>query len=171
MSWNIPVSKRVYHFLTTTVTLIATLSYFAMATGDGVDYRCETVTDHHDHVPDIDHIVCRQVFWARYVDWTLTTPLLIIQLCLFAGIDGAHTLMASVASVVMTLTACFAAFGRKDTFQKWGWFTIACVAYIFVIWHVALHGARAARARGDTVAKAFGGLAAYEFVLWTLYPM
>lgn len=171
MSWRIPVSKRLYHVLTTLVTLIAALSYFAMASGDGVSYRCEMVKDHHDLVPDTRHLLCRQVHWARYVDWTLTTPLLLLQLCLLAGVDGAHTLMATAASLVMTLTAGFAAFGRKNTAQKWGWFAIACLAYLFVVWHVAYNGARTARVKGDKVAKAFGALAGYEFVVWTVYPM
>jgi len=171
MSWNIPVSKRVYHVLTTTVTIIAALSYFAMASGDGVSYKCESKTDYHEHLPDTHHDVCRQIYWARYVDWSLTTPLLLVELCLLAGVDGAHTLMATTASLIMTLTGLFAAFGNQHTFQKWGWFTIACVAYLFVIWHVALHGSRVVRAKGDAVARHFGGLAAFLFVLWTIYPI
>jgi len=171
MSWRIPVSKRVYHVLSTLVTIVAALSYFAMATGDGVSAKCEQKTDYHDHVPDTHHTVCRQIYWARYVDWSLTTPLLLLELCLLAGVDGAHTLMASVASLIMTLTGLFAAFGRQHTFQKWGWFTIACVAYVFVIWHVALHGSRTVRAKGDVVAKHFGGLAAFLFIPLTVYPI
>jgi len=171
LSWNIPVSKRVYHVLTTLVTIIAALSYFAMASGDGVSYKCEEKTDYHEHLPDTYHTVCRQIYWARYVDWSLTTPLLLIELCLLAGIDGAHTLMAVAASLIMTLTGLFAAFGDNNTFQKWGWFTIACVAYLFVIWHVALHGSRVVRAKGDKLARLFGGLAAFLFILWTIYPI
>jgi bacteriorhodopsin len=171
LSWNVPVSKRLYHVLSTLAALVATLSYFAMATGGGVNYKCESVTDYHDALPDTSHTVCRQIFWARYIDWTLTTPLLLAQLCILAGVDGAHTFMAAVASVVMTLSAWFAAFGRQHTFQKWGWFTISVLAYVFVIWHVALHGARTSKVKGDKVAKIFGGLAVYEFVLWTIYPM
>lgn len=162
MSWNIPISKRIYHVVTTLITIIGALSYFAMASGHGVTEKCEVVNDHS---------LCRQVYWARYVDWSLTTPLLVLDLCLLAGVDGAHTLMAMIASLIMTLTGLFAAFGSKDTAQKWGWFTIACVSYVFVIWHVALHGSTAVRAKGERVTKLFGGLAAYTLVLWTVYPM
>ncbi|RKU40421.1 Small subunit processome complex component [Coniochaeta pulveracea] len=172
LSWNVPISKRLYHVTTTVVTIVGTLSYFAMASGHGVTQKCEHVTDHHhDIVPDLGHTVCRQVYWARYVDWSLTTPLLLLNLCLLAGVDGAHTLMAMAASLIMTLTGLFAALGDEDTAQKWGWFSIACVSYVFVIWHVALHGSTAVRAKGDRVTKLFGGLAAYTLILWTLYPI
>lgn len=169
LSWNIPVSKRVYHVLTTLATVIAALSYFAMASGDGVTYRCEDRTDYHKHLPDTHHTVCRELYWARYVDWSLTTPLLLLDLCLVAGVDGAHTLMAIAASLIMTLSGLFAALGDKHTAQKWGWFTIACVAYLFVIWHVVLYGSRIVQAKGEKVARLFGGLTAFLFVLWTIY--
>jgi bacteriorhodopsin len=171
MSWNIPVSRRVYHVLTTLATIIAALSYFAMASGDGVSYKCEQRTVYHHHLPDTHHTVCRELYWARYVDWTLTTPLLLLDLCLLAGVDGAHTLMAIAASLIMTLTGLFAAFGDRHTAQKWGWFTIAVLAYLFVLWHVVLHGSRMVQAKGEKVKRLFSGLAAFLFVLWTIYPM
>lgn len=171
MSWNIPVSRRVYHVATTLATIIAALCYFAMASGDGVSFKCESVRDYHDRLPDTHHDICRQLYWARYIDWTLTTPLLLLDLCLLAGVDGAHTLMAATASIIMNLTALFAAFGDKHTAQKWGWFTIACVAYLFVIWHVAVHGARLVRSKGEKVSRLFGGMAAFLFILWTVYPI
>lgn len=157
--------------MTTLVTIIATLSYFAMATGHGVTYHHTEVRESHQHVPDTYYDVYRQVYWARYVDWSLTTPLLLLDLCLLAGVDGAHTLMAILADLIMILTGLFAAFGSEGTPQKWGWYTIACIAYLVVIWHLALHGRAKALAKGDNVKKLFGSLAGFTLILWTAYPM
>lgn len=170
-AWSIPVSKRLYHVITTLITITAAISYFAMATGHATNYNCTTVKDHHKHVPNTHHDVCRQVFWARYVDWSITTPLLLLDLCLLAGIDGAHTLMAIVADLIMVLSGLFAAYGDEKSVQKWGWYAIACISYLFVIWHVALHGTRMVKAKGDRVTKLFGSLAAFTLILWTIYPM
>jgi len=171
LSWKVPVSKRLFHIITTLITIFASLSYFAMASGAGTSFVCEKVKDYHEHVPDTYHTVCRQVFWARYVDWTLTTPILLWELCILGGIDGAHTLMATASSLVMTLAGLFAAYGDKHTAQRWGWFAIAVLGYVFVVWHVALNGSRTVRAKGDKVAKLFGGLAGYIFIIWTVYPI
>lgn len=172
VSWNIPVQKRLYHVVTTLITITAAISYFAMASGHATSYHCTTVTDHHKkHVPDTHHDVCRQVFWARYVDWSITTPLLLLDLCLLAGVDGAHTLMAIVADIVMILSGLFAAYGGEHSAQKWGWYAIGCIAYVVVIWHVALHGTKMVRAKGDRVKKLFASLAAFTLILWTIYPM
>lgn len=171
LSWKVPVSRRLYHVITTLITLTAAISYFAMATGDATSFSCHRVKDHHKHVPDTHHEVCRQIYWARYIDWSITTPLLLLDLCLLAGIDGAHTLMAIFADVVMILSGLFAAFGHEHTAQKWGWYAIGCIAYLFVIWHVAVTGSRVVQAKGPKVTKLFGSLATLTLILWTIYPI
>lgn len=170
-SWRVPVARRVYYVTTTLTTIIAALAYFAMATGQATTLNCNRARDHHDNLPDTFHRVCRQVYWAHYVDWALTTPLLLLNLSLLAGIDGAHILMAIVADVIMVLSGLFSALGRTGTAQKWGWFIIACVSYFFVIWHIALHGPRSVGAKGSAVKKLFTSLAIFTFAAWTVYPI
>ena len=160
-----------YHVITTIITLTAALSYFAMATGHGVSVHNITIRHQNDHVPDTFEHVKRQVFWARYVDWAITTPLLLLDLGLLAGMSGAHIFMAIVADLIMVLTGLFAAFGSEGTPQKWGWYAIACIAYIFVIWHLGLNGGANARAKGEKLRKFFVAIGAYTLVLWTAYPM
>ena len=114
-------SKRLYYIITTIITTTAAISYFAMATGHGVSYHHIVERQQHNHVPDTTHDIYRQVFYARYIDWAITTPLLLIDLGLLAGISGAHLFIAIVADLIMILTGLFAAFGKEDTPQKWGW--------------------------------------------------
>jgi bacteriorhodopsin len=171
LSWRVPVSRRVYYVTTTLMPIVSALAYFAMASGQASAFNCETVRDGHSHAPDTFHDVCRQVYWARYVDWALTTPLLVLNLCLLAGVDGAHTLMAIIANVIMVLSGLFASFGAERTAQKWGWFVIACLSYVFVIWHVGLHGSRMVKAKGARVSRLFASLAGTALVLWTVYPI
>ena len=164
-------SKRLYYFITTMITLTAAMSYFGMATGMGVSYHHVVERESHKHVPDTHKDIYRQVYWARYVDWSLTTPLLLLDLCLLAGVNGASTLMAIVADLVMILTGLFAAFGSEGTPQKWGWYTIACIAYLVVIWHLAINGRQSALAKGDKLGSFFVAIAGFTLILWTAYPM
>lgn len=93
-----------------------------MATGHGVSWHHIKVKESHDHgLPDTHKDVYRQVYWARYVDWSLTTPLLLLDLAFLAGMNGATIMMAIAADIIMILTGLFAAFGSEDTAQKWGW--------------------------------------------------
>ncbi|KAF1974272.1 putative opsin [Bimuria novae-zelandiae CBS 107.79] len=171
MSWRVPIQRRLYHFITTLILIFASISYFAMATGHGVSVHKTIVRHQNDHVPDTTTEIHRQVFWARYVDWALTTPLLLLDLSLLAGLNGAHTLMAIVADVIMILTGLFAAFGSEGTPQKWGWYAISCFAYLVVIWHLAVNGRATASARSQKVGKFFLAIAGYTLILWTAYPI
>lgn len=171
LSWKVTVSRRVYHVLTTVVTVIGALSYFALASGQGNSLHRTKVADHHDKVPDTYHDVYRQVFWARYVDWALTTPLILLELSLLAGLSGANTLIAVLANFVFVLGGLFSAFGREHTPQKWGWYAIAWISYVVVIWHVGFVGSRTVKAKDSKVVKHFGSLAAFTLILWTVYPM
>jgi len=171
LSWRVPISRRVYHVVTTLITVIGSLSYFAMATGHGVSYDHTRVRHSHDHVPDTFTDVYRQVFWARYIDWALTTPLILLNLGLLSGLSGAYILIAVLADLVMILTGLFAAFGIEGTPQKWGWYAIALVSYLVVIWHYALNARTHAAAKGSKVSSFYTAIASYTFIIWTVYPI
>ncbi|KAK5952717.1 hypothetical protein OHC33_006309 [Knufia fluminis] len=171
LAFRVPASKRVFHILTAFITTFAFLSYFAMATGDGINYNKIVETVSHKHgLPDTQEITYRQVYWARYVDWSITTPLLLLDLCLLAGLSGANILVAIVADIIMILTGLFAAYGNNDG-QKWGWYLWACIAYLVIVYQVVYNG-RIAAANKDGKTKAFfASLAGFTFVLWTIYPI
>lgn len=171
MAWNIPISKRLYHIVTTLITITAAISYFAMATGDGVSYHHVEVTESNAHVPDTTRDIYREVYWARYVDWSITTPLLLLDLALVAGLNGGHIVMAIAADLVMVLTGLFAAFGTEGTPQKWGYYAIACIAYLVIVWHLAVHGRATAASKGGKVGGFFAAIAGFTAILWTAYPI
>jgi len=171
LAFRVPAQKRLFHILTAFITTFAFLSYFAMATGDGINYNKVVETISHKHgLPDTTEITYRQVYWARYVDWSVTTPLLLLDLCLLAGLSGANILVAIVADLIMVITGLFAAYGTTDG-QKWGWYAWACIAYLVIVYQVIING-RGAAANKDGKTKAFfAALAGFTFILWTIYPI
>ncbi len=141
-----------------------------MATGDGISYNHIKVVEQNKHVPDVVHYIYRQVYFARYVDWSLTTPLLLLDLSLLAGLSGANILVAIVADVIMIMAGMFAAFSGAES-QKWGWYALSCISYLVVVYQLAANG-RAAAAGKDGKTKAFfGAIAGFTLILWTIYPM
>jgi bacteriorhodopsin len=141
-----------------------------MATGDGWSYTQIIVKEAHKHVPDTYQHIFRQVFWARYVDWSLTTPLLLLDLSFLAGLDGASILVAVVADLIMVLTGLFAAFGSNGG-QKWGYYAIACIAYLVIVWQLVVGGRRAVSTKDNKTAKLFAAIGGFTLILWTLYPI
>ncbi|KAG9831979.1 family A G protein-coupled receptor-like protein, partial [Aureobasidium melanogenum] len=52
-----------------------------------------------------------------------------------------------------------------------GWYAIACIAYLVVIWMLAVHGRANAMAKGGKVGKFFASIAGFTLVIWTIYPI
>jgi bacteriorhodopsin len=160
-----------FHILTAFVTTFAFLSYFDMAAGGGVCYHKTIVTEeHHKNIPATKEIIYREVYWARYIEGSITTPLLLLDLSLLAGLSGANVLVAIVADIIMVFATLFASFGRGDG-QRWGWYTIACLAYLTVVYQLAYNGL-AAVAGKDSKTKAFyRAIGGFTLLVWTIYPM
>lgn len=170
MAFRVPVEKRLFHILTASITTFAAISYFAMATGDGNSFNTTTVVEKNQHVPDTKQEYSRQIFWARYVDWSVTTPLLLLDLAFLAGLNGAQILVAIIADVVMILTGLFAALSTNDG-QKWGYYAMACIAFLVVIYQLAVHGRSVAQSKGSQTGNFFTAIGAFTLVLWTVYPI
>ncbi|KAL8748478.1 MAG: hypothetical protein Q9199_008184 [Rusavskia elegans] len=170
MAFRVPVQKRLFHILTAFITTFATLSYYAMATGDGVGKNKITIKHTEKHFPDTYDVIYREVYWARYVDWSLTTPLLLLDLCFLAGLNGASILVAVVADIIMILTGLFAAF-TVDESPKWGWYAMACIAYLVVIYQLALNGRQVAMQKNKKTATFFAAIGGFTLILWTVYPI
>ncbi|MCJ1406849.1 hypothetical protein MMC19_000919, partial [Ptychographa xylographoides] len=162
--------KRLFHILTAFITTFAAISYFAMAMGDGISLQHTSVKESHKHVPDTTKDVYREVYWARYVDWSVTTPLLLLDLAFLAGLSGANILVAIVADIIMILTGLFAAYGGNDS-AKWGYYTIACIAYLVVVYQLAVHGRAMAISKDAKTGTFFQAIAGFTLVLWTAYPI
>jgi len=170
LAWRTPVQKRLFHIITTFITAFATLSYFAMATHGGVGYNHFIVRETHNHVPTTVEHVFRQVYWARYVDWSVTTPLLLLDLSFLAGISGANILVAVVADLVMILTGLFAAFETNIT-VKWAWYIMACAAYLVILYILIVPGRRSAAAQSSAHSSLFNAIGGFTIILWTIYPI
>jgi len=170
MAFRVPVQKRMFHILTAFITTFAFISYFAMASGDGISANKIVQTISHKVVPDTQEIIYRDVYWARYVDWSVTTPLLLLDLSLMAGLSGANILIAIVADIIMILTGLFAAYGNNDG-QKWGWYTIACIAYLVIIYQLALNGSQAVSGKDNKTKAFYAAISGFTLILWTVYPI
>ena len=86
---------------------IIALSYYAMATGSGTSFA--TVGVEHHVTTDgrgYNMIISRQIFYVRYIEWILTTPLFLLNLALLAGLSWADIFAMIVVDMMMAV-CCF----------------------------------------------------------------
>lgn len=110
------------------------------------------------------------MLWLRYVNWALTTPLLLVNLSLLSGLPGANLVAAIAANLVMLATGLLGSFAGQ-TRQRWAWLTLSCISYLVVIHHAGFHAANAVRNKDAPTRRFFGSFAAVGLVVYALFPM
>jgi bacteriorhodopsin len=75
-----------------------------------------------------------------------------------------------VADIIMCLTGLMAAFSTKPK-TSWGYYAIACVAYLTIVYQLAVQGRATIRNKDKKTATFFSAVAGYTLVLWAAYPM
>lgn len=147
-----PDNRRYYGVLAA-ITGIAAVAYVAMALGIGsVDAPGDAVW-----------------YAPRYVDWLLTTPLLLLYLAMLAK-PGRRPLVALVALDVVVIVAGAAAVLTAGPLS-WGLFAIAGVAYLGIVYLLIETLPTAATFASERVAIVFTKLRNLTVVLWTIYPV
>lgn len=117
----------------------------------------------------------RTFYFARYIDWSFTTPLLLIGLS-FTALGTLRGRMALVAGLVgtdvlMIVTGFFAGAAHAGSTAKWAWYIISCGCFAgvyYVLWGPLL---RLARARSPEIGRTYTRNTAILSVLWLLYPV
>ncbi|KAL1994449.1 hypothetical protein VTN49DRAFT_1919 [Thermomyces lanuginosus] len=139
--------KRLLHVFVATITTISFLVYLAMSTGQGITWRDIFIHEKHKHVPDTYQQISRQIFWAQYLKWILTTPLQVLNIAFIGSLPGANLFVAIVADLILYVAAyvgIFAIHGRR-----WVWYAISCVAFLVLVYQIGFNGNRAVRRRSN----------------------
>ena len=139
------------------VVLTAFTSYLIMASGGG-----RLLTDG------------REVFFIRYVDWAVTTPLLLLGLSLTA----LHTpfrrwalvLGLLFTDVYMILTGLLADLSPSGSAIKWTWYLVSSGAFLFL--YLCLWGAmqREAGKTGGLADNVYRRNLTFLSIVWAFYP-
>ena len=111
--------------------------------------------------------------FLRYVDWTLTVPLMCVEFYLITKKAGAKMSLLwklIAASVVMLVTGYFGEALYRD--QSWQWGVVSGAAYFYIV-YIVWKGevAQLASSAGPAVAKAVNVLFWFVLVGWAIYPL
>jgi bacteriorhodopsin len=144
---NKPASNdKKYHIYTTFICTIAALAYMTMATGHG------TYTRLFDG---------REFFYARYIDWTLTTPLMLVDILGLAGANADTTNLLIGADILMIISGLIGAFLEgQEKYYFWGF---GMVMFAPIVYYLnALKGPS-----GTTLYK----ISLITLITWMAYPI
>ncbi|MCJ1367414.1 ion channel activity [Acarospora aff. strigata] len=165
LSFGKPRTHRIFHYITASITLVAAISYFSMASNLGwTPIRPQFIRSN----PKVSGLY-REIFYVRYIDWFITTPLLLLDLLLTAGLPWPTILFTILMDEVMIVTGLVGALVRSS--YKWGFFVFGMVALLFVAWQVTWVGRKHANALGTDVSRTYLICGCWTIFLWFLYPI
>jgi len=153
--------KMKFEVISMMVTGIATVLYMTMFSGAGKSFVKELG---HDINP---HDTRDAFYWGRYVDWILTTPLMLWDVLALAGAPSDDILCAVGVDVLMI---GFGAVGAQTpSAQKWVFFICGMVCFGHIV--KVLLKYTTVTAAGKEAQSLYCKVAYLTIVLWTLYPL
>lgn len=154
--FTVQKEERFHAILAANITGIAATAYFAMAKGVG-DIMIGGVT----------------IQSARYIDWVITTPLLLLSL-IVVGVpklrdSGWSTPFVIIVDVYMIVTGLVAGLCHGGT--KVFFYVVSSIALLTVAYYIFGPILAAAKANGGARSKLYMNLGFYLFILWLAYPV
>merc|ERR1712046_63798 len=148
-----PDGKRKFHIYTMMVNGIASVAYLTMATGHGWEL-----------------VDGRQFFYARYIDWAFTTPLLLLDLCALGMASTDTTNLLIGLDVLMIVCGVLGAFltGAHE-WHSWVFFALGVVFFLPIV--SSLGFSIPASMPASSAKKTFRVVSILTIISWTLYPI
>ncbi|KAJ8296664.1 Protein FDD123 [Rhodotorula toruloides] len=143
-----PVGERAFHELAAALCFTASIAYFAMA----------SVTR-----------PTRSIWYARYIDWTITTPLLLLELLLVTGLPLSQIFSVLFFDLVMIETGLIGALVASR--YKWGFYAFGCAALLYITYFLLVPGRRSSQRLGTDFHKSYSTGALYLSLIWLVYPI
>ena len=140
------------------ITLWAATIYLSMALGQTVIPKT-LIPNLYDH----------PIYWGHYVDWMITTPLLLLDIGILAGV-GPKLLAGIVgADIYMIITGAAATFTPSSL--QWIWYILSTGAFTAILLQLLTVFSASARRRNSKIANLFTTLRNLLIVLWITYPI
>lgn len=165
----LPKGDRVFHYLSVAILFTASIAYFSLAADLGATPVTVEYLNGFDLSRTNGRLPTRQIWYARYIDWTITTPLLLLELLLVSGLPLSQVFITVFLDEVMIVAGLIGALTVSQ--YKWGYFAMADVAMFMIFYNLYVPGLKSAGLLGKDFKKAYMISAGILSVLWLLYPV
>ncbi|KAL8728365.1 MAG: hypothetical protein Q9181_005366 [Wetmoreana brouardii] len=169
LSFTKPRSHRVFHYITAAITMVAAIAYFTMASDLGQTGIPVEFVRSNPKVSGTATNQNREIFYVRYIDWSITTPLLLLDLLLTAGLPWPTILYTILLDEIMIVTGLVGALVQSS--YKFGFFAFGCAAFLWVAFTVTVTARQYARTMGGDILKTYTICGVWTIFLWFLYPI
>lgn len=160
-----PRTDRIFFYITAGVNMTACIAYFTMGSNLGwtpIDVEFLRTS------PKVAG-VNREIFYVRYIDWFITTPLLIMDILLTGGVPWPTIVWTIFLDWVMIICGLVGALVKSR--YKWAYWTFGTVAMFYIFFNIGFDGRKHAKAMGKAPYRCYLICGVWTLFLWTLYPI
>lgn len=155
-----PRKNRNFHYISAALLMVASIAYFSMASNLGFT---PIAVEYQRSNPRVAGIY-REIFYVRYIDWFITTPLLLMDLLLTAGMPWPTIAFVILVDEVMIVTGLVGALVRSS--YKWGYFAFGCAALAYIVYVLAWEARKNASRLGKDISNVYTYCGALTAILW-----
>eukprot|EP01024_Parvocaulis_polyphysoides_P048185 TRINITY_DN4576_c0_g1_i1.p3 TRINITY_DN4576_c0_g1~~TRINITY_DN4576_c0_g1_i1.p3 ORF type:complete len:286 (+),score=46.81 TRINITY_DN4576_c0_g1_i1:1109-1966(+) len=150
-----PAALKTPYYVNVAICTIAAVAYYVMA----VNYKVHNTMNGE-----------RQVVYARYIDWILTTPLLLLDLILMTNMGGVMISWILGADVFMIVFGILGAFEDEHKY-KWVYFIAGCVMQLVLTYGMFNATWKEELKKSVEYHSSYVALLVFLAVLWVFYPI
>ncbi|KAI9720718.1 MAG: ion channel activity [Chrysothrix sp. TS-e1954] len=165
LSYTKPREQRIFHYITAAITMVASIAYYSM----GSNLGWAPIAVEFERSDSVVRGMNREIFYVRYIDWVITTPLLLMDLLLTAGMPWPSVLYTILIDEIMIITGLAGALTAST--YKWGYWVFGMAALFWIGWVLIMEARPHAYHFGSDVGKSFLLCGTWTFFLWCLYPI
>ncbi|KAL7006993.1 hypothetical protein EMMF5_003577 [Cystobasidiomycetes sp. EMM_F5] len=171
LAWSflIPAGQRTFHWIGIALLFTASIAYFSMASDLGSTPVYVEFVRYGSLYSGNANPYTRSIWYARYIDWVITTPLLLLELLLATGMPLSGIFGIIFMDEVMIIGGLIGAL--VPSVYKWGYFVGATVALLYITWALIVPARANAKALSVEAHKAYLTSAGLLCFLWLLYPV
>ncbi|KAJ6781477.1 hypothetical protein PWT90_02681 [Aphanocladium album] len=161
-------SRRLIFLLSSIMTAASALSYMSIVSFFDLGYNCEIL---NPRIPISDglKLACRQTFGTQYLDLFITSTIVIIQLSLVTGLNGATTFIGVISNIFMFACGAVASDRyRLDVDRRIAWTVFTSVFFALVVSQIGLKSLKIARSRGAAFQRPFSRLVTYALAFFVI---
>ncbi|KGO48706.1 Rhodopsin, archaeal/bacterial/fungal [Penicillium expansum] len=159
LSFAAKESERVFHYLFTFALLVGGITYYAQASNLGWSAV--------DQIDNLGNGVVRQMFYAKYINWVVAFPSLVLGLGLISGVSWT-TIVCNIA-IAWYWVISYLVSAYTTTGYKWGFFAFGTFGWVILAMSTINESREAVALLG--VERDYLVLAVWLNLLWVLYPI
>eukprot|EP00935_MAST-01C_sp_MAST-1C-sp1_P000516 g516.t1 len=145
--------SRMVYFLAAMTCFIATLAYMCLAYPLGV-YNMPT----------------REFYYVRYIDWVLTTPIMLYELAVIAGASNDEICWLTGVDIVMIVAGCIGGFIDSD--EKYAFWGFGMIAFVPIMYYLLVGFQTRVKATGSAeLQHLYSVTSRITALFWACYPL